>query len=126
MTSTDLSAPHRGQSRIMQLIFAGVAGIAMLAFVAAARSDAAAAPYGQVRVTDTAIESPLPQSPSNLAGGGFAADDNDDQAQLQQQLAQQQMQQSEQEAEQQNEAAEQQALQDELQGQQTEQQANNP
>ncbi|HEV7579753.1 MAG TPA: hypothetical protein VGO77_04975, partial [Mycobacterium sp.] len=87
MTSTDLSAPHREQSRIMQLIFAGVAGIAMLAFVAAARSDAAAAPYGQVRLTDTAIESPLPQSPPNLAGGGFAADDNDDQAQLQQQLA---------------------------------------
>jgi hypothetical protein len=126
MSSTDLSAPHRRQSRIIRLIFAGVTGIAMLAFVAAARSDAAATPFGQVRLTDTAIESPLPQSPPNLAGGGFAADDNDDQAQLQQQLAQQQMQQAEQQAEQQNEAAEQQALQDELQGQQTEQQANNP
>jgi flagellar motor protein MotB len=126
MTAIDRCAPRRRQSRIMQLIFAGVAGIAMLAFVNAAHPDAVAAPFGQVRLTDTAIESPLPQSPPDLAGGGIAVDDNDDQAQLQQQLAQQQMQQSEQQAEQQNEAAEQQALQDELQGQQTEQQANNP
>jgi hypothetical protein len=121
MTTT----PQR-QQRLIQALFAGVAGIAMLAFVDAARPDAAAAMFGQVRLTATAIESPLPQSPPNLAGNGFAADGNDDEAQLQQQLAQQELQQSEQQAEQQNEAAQQQALQDELQGQQTEQQANNP
>ncbi|WAC93947.1 hypothetical protein [Mycobacterium sp. Aquia_213] len=105
----------------MRVIFAGVAAIAMLAFADAAHPAAA---LGQVRLT--AIDSPLPQSPANLAGGGFATDDGDDEAQLQQQLAQQEMLQAEQQAEQQNEAAQQQALQDELQGQQVEQQANNP
>ena len=108
----------------MRVIFAGVAAIAMLAYVDAAHPDAAAATLGQVRLT--AIDSPLPQGPANLAGGGIATDDGDDEAQLQQQLAQQEMQQAEQQAEQQNEAAQQQALQDELQGQQVEQQANNP
>ncbi|ORV55708.1 hypothetical protein AWC05_10900 [Mycobacterium florentinum] len=106
----------------MRIIFAGVAGIAMLAFADAAL-PASAIP-GQVRLT--AIDSPLPQGPANLAGGGLATDDSDDEAQLQQQLAQQEMLQAQQQAEQQNEEAQQQALQAELQGQQVEQQANNP
>jgi hypothetical protein len=109
------------QLLIMRVLFAGIAAVAMVAFV-----DGSAVHFGHVRLTDTAIQAPLPQTPPNLAGGGLAADDNDDEAQLQQQLAQQEMQQAEQQAEQQNEAAQQQALQDELQGQQTEQQANNP
>jgi hypothetical protein len=124
MTTTHPSVPHRRQLRIMQLIFAGVAGIAMLAFVDAAHPDAAT--FGQLRLTDTAIESPLPQSPPNLAGGGFAADSNDDQAQLQQQLAQQQMQQSMQQAQEQNDEAEQQFNQDMQQQQTYENQFNNP
>ena len=120
----------------MQLIFAGAAAIAMLALFDAARPDTTETVLGSgsVRLTDMAVESPLPasapvglqfpQTPPNLAGGnGFAADDSNDQAQQQEQLALQQMQQSEQQAEEQNEAAEQQALQDELQAQQTEQQA---
>src|SRR6202044_3208217 len=111
MTSSELPVPHRRQLRIMQLIFAGVAAIAMLAFVDAARLGTAAAPFGHVRLTDTGIESPLPPGPPNRRGGSSPTNDNDNQPQLQQQLAQQQIQQSEQEAEQQNEAAEQQALQ---------------
>jgi hypothetical protein len=122
MTST----PRDQRLRLMQLIFAGVAGIAMLLFVDAARPNITAAMSGQPRVAATAFDSPLPQSPST-AGAGFPADDTDDQeAQLQEQLAQQQMQQSQQQAEQQNEAALQQAEQDMQQGQLTEQQANNP
>ncbi|WAJ42765.1 hypothetical protein OK015_15980 [Mycobacterium sp. Aquia_216] len=115
-----MNTTPRRQPRTMHVLFAGVVGIATLAFVHAAHPDAAAAMFGQVRLT--AIDSPAPQAPANLGGGSFAADAGDDEAQLQQQLAQQEMLQ----AEQQNEAAQQQALQDELQGQQTEQQANNP
>lgn len=103
----------------MHVIFAGVAGIAMLAFVA--HPDVAETAPGQVRLTS--IDSPLPQRP---VAGGFATDDSDDEAQLQQQLAQQQLLISEQQAEQQNEAAEQQFEQDMQQAQLTEQQANNP
>ena len=125
---------RRRQLRLMQLIFAGTAALAMLALFGAARSDTAAPVLnsGSVHLVDLAVPAPatgpsgpqFPQTPPNLAGGGFAADTNDDnEAQLQQQLAQQEMQQSEQQAEQQNEAAQQQALQDELQGQQVEQQA---
>jgi hypothetical protein len=124
---------RRRQIRLLQLIFAGAAAIAMLALFDAARPDTGSAlTSASVRLADAAVPMPasgpfgpqLPQTPPNLAGGGFAADTNDDnQAQLQQQLAQQQIQQAEQQAEQQNEAAQQQALQDELQAQQTEQQA---
>jgi hypothetical protein len=119
-----MTTMSRRQARIMHVLFAGVAGIAMLAFVYAAHPDAATAMLGHVRLT--AMDSPAPRAPANLGGGGFATDDGDDEAQLQQQLAQQEMLQAQQQAEQQNEAAQQQALQDELQGQQTEQQANNP
>jgi len=125
---------RRRQVPLLQLIFAGAAAIAMLALFVAARPDTtgSALTSASVRLADAAAPMPasgpfgpqLPQTPPNLAGGGFAADTNDDnQAQLQQQLAQQQIQQAEQQAEQQNEAAQQQALQDELQAQQTEQQA---
>ncbi len=55
---------------------------------------------------------------------GFAADGDDDEAQLQQQLALQQMQQAEQQAEQQEQLDLQQAQQAEQQGLLTEQQAN--
>ena len=142
MTPTTSSQVHtinavgaqRRQLRLMQLIFAGTAALAMLALFDAARPDTTGSVLNSasVHLVDLAVPAPasgpsgpqFPQTPPNLAGGGFAADTNDDnEAQLQQQLAQQEMQQSEQQAEQQNEAAQQQALQDELQGQQVEQQA---
>ncbi len=109
------AGPRGRQLRIVQLIFAGTAAAAMLALSDTARPEATT--LGQVRVTDTAIESLLPQSPPGLGRGGFAADDGDDQAQQQEQQALQQMQQAEQQAEQQNEAAQQQAQQAEQQGQ---------
>lgn len=119
-----LRAARRPQLRILQLIFAAAAAIAMLVFFNAARPDTTG---GSVRLTDVSIASLVPQTPPGLIGsGGLAADDGSDQAQLQQQLAQQEMQQAEQQAEEQNEAAQQQALQDELQGQQVQQQAGNP
>ncbi len=125
---------RRRQFRILQLIFAGTAALGMLALFDAARPDTTAPVLSSAsaHLVDLAVSAPasgpsglqLPQTPPNLAPGGFAADTNDDnEAQLQQQLAQQEMQQSEQEAEQQNEAAEQQALQDEQQGLQVEEQA---
>jgi hypothetical protein len=95
----------RHHHQFMRIIFAGAAGIAVLAFVDVAHLEATAGTFGHVR---------------------FAADDSDDQAQLQQQLNQQQLLISEQQAEQQNEAAQQQFEQDMQQAQQTEQQANNP
>ncbi|MEM6106924.1 hypothetical protein AAHS21_11745 [Mycobacterium sp. 050272] len=94
-----------GHHQFMRVVFAGVAGIAMTAFVDAAHVPATNGTSGHVR---------------------FTADDNDDQAQLQQQLAQQQLLLSEQQAEQQNEAAQQQFEQDMQQAQLTEQQANDP
>ncbi len=109
----------------MQLVVAGSAAIAMLALFDAARPDTTdkVIGAGSVRPADAALDSPLPaggpvgrqfpQTPPNL-GGGFAADDGDDQAQQQ---ALQQMQQAQQQAEQQNEEAQQQAQQAERQGQ---------
>lgn len=97
-----MSTPR--QKQFMRIVSAGVAGIAILAFLDAAPVEATTDMFGHVR---------------------FAADDNDD-AQLQQQLAQQQLLLSEQQAEQQNEAAQQQFEQDMQQAQLTEQQANNP
>ncbi len=142
MTPTTPSQVHtintvgarRRQLRLMQLIFAGTAALAMLALFDAARPDTTGSVLNSasVHLVDLAVPAPaggpsglqLPQTPPNLTGGGFAADTNDDnEAQLQQQLAQQEMQQSEQQSEEQNEEAQQQALQDELQGQQVEQQA---
>jgi hypothetical protein len=125
---------RRRQLRLLQLIFAGAVAIAMLALFDAARPDTTGSVLdsASVHLTDMALPAPasgpfgpqLPQTPPGVVGGGgFAADDGNDQAQQQQQLAQQEMQQAEQQAEEQNEAAQQQALQDELQGQQTEQQA---
>jgi hypothetical protein len=113
---------RRRQVRAMQLVFAGAAAIAMLAFFDLARPDTTQSllSSGSVRLVDQAV--PAPAS----GPGGFATDDSNDQAQQQEQLAMQEIQQAEQQAEQQNEAAQQQATQDELQAQQTEQQANNP
>jgi hypothetical protein len=68
----------------------------------------------------TRLEFP-PQAPTRLTGGGFAADDDADQAQLQQQ-SQQQLQQ----AQEQTDAAEQQFNQDMQQQQTYENQFNNP
>jgi hypothetical protein len=109
MTSTS-------QLRTMQLIFAGAAAFAMLALFGAARPDATDTVLGSVRLTDVGLQ--LPQTAPGLSGGGFAADDSDDQAQLQEQLALQQMQQSMQQAEEQNDEAQQQFNQD-MQQQQT-------
>jgi hypothetical protein len=132
---------RRRQLRMMQLIFAGAAAIAMLALFDAARPDTTETVLGSgsVRLTDMAVPAPasgpfgpqFPQSPpSVVGGGGFAADDDDDQAQQQaqqqEQLALQEMQQAEQQAEQQNEQAEQQFEEGMQQAQMDEQQANNP
>jgi hypothetical protein len=125
---------RRRQLRVMQVILAGAAAIAMLALFDAARPDTAQTVLasGSVRLVDMAADVPArasapfgelyPQTPSNLVGSaGFAADDSDDQTQQQ---AQQQMQQAEQQAEEQQELANQEAQQAEQQGLQTEQQAN--
>jgi hypothetical protein len=101
--------------RTMQLIFAGAAAIAMLALFDAAQPDATGTVLGSVRLTDVGL--PLPRTPPNLSGGGFAADDGDDQAQQQEQQTLQAMQQAQQQAEEQNEQAQQQAQQAEQQGQ---------
>ena len=118
---------RRRQLRLLQLIFAGTAALAMLTLFDAARPDTTAPVLNSasVHLVDLAVPAPasgpsglqFPQTPPNLAGGGFAADDGDDQAQQQEQQALQQMQQSEQQAEEQNEAAQLQAQQAEQQGQ---------
>lgn len=99
--------------------------MALLALVDATQSGAAERMLGSgaVRLTDTAV---LPRTPPVLSGQGLAAEDGDDETQLQQQLALQQMQQSMEQAEQQNEQAEQQFEQGMQQAQLDEQQANNP
>jgi len=131
MTTTNPSQFHeinrtdarRRQLRMMQIIFAGAAAIAMLALFDAARPDTTqpVLAAGSVRLIDQAF----PQTPpSVIGGGGFAADDSGDQAE--QQAAQQEMQQAEQEAEQQEALANQEAQQAEQQGLEVEEQANNP
>jgi hypothetical protein len=105
--------------RVMQLLFAVAAAIAIFAMFGnldAARSDAPGAALNPalVRLTDMAVTVP----------GGFAADENDDWIQQQEQQNLQQMQQSMQQAEEQNEQAEQQFEQGMQQAQQAEQQAN--
>ena len=134
---------QRRQSHLIQLIFAGVAALGILAMLAlfdAARPDTTETVlgFGSIRLTDMALPAPasgpfgpqLPQTPPNLGGaGGLAADDDDQaqqQAQQQEQLALQEMQQSEQQAEEQNEEAEQQFEQGMQQAQMDEQQANDP
>ena len=109
---------RRRQLRVMQVILAGATAIAILALCDTGRPGTAqnVLPSGSVRLTDMAA----PQTPSNLVGGGYAADDGDNQAQQQ---AQQQMQQAEQQAEEQQGLANQEAQQAEQQGLQTEQQA---
>jgi hypothetical protein len=118
---------RRRQLRMMQVIFAGAAAIAMLALFDAARPDTTQSVLasGSVRLTDKAF----PQTPPVIGGGGFAADDASDQAAQQQaqqaeQQAMQEMQQAEQQAEEQEELANQQAQQAEQQGLQVQQQAN--
>ena len=119
---------RRRQVRMMQLFFAGAVAIAMLALWDAARPDTTETMLGSrsVRLTDTAIDLPAPasgpvglqfsQAPPNVSnGGGFAADDDSDQAQQQEQLALQQMQQSVRQAQQQFEQGMQQAQMDEQQ-----------
>jgi hypothetical protein len=109
--------------RTLPLVLAGAAAGAVLALFSAQRPGATEG--GPVRLTDVALS-----APASGALGGFAADDDDDQAQqqaqLQEQLAQQQMQQSMQQAEEQNEEAEQQFEQGMQQAQMAEQQANDP
>jgi hypothetical protein len=132
---------RRRQIRVMQVIFAGAATVAMFALFDAARPGAAETivTSGPVRLVDQATDLPapaaapfgpqFPQAGPNVVGnGGFAADADDDDAQQQAEQAQQQADQEEQQATQQmdqelNDQAEQQFVQDELQAQQTEQQA---
>jgi hypothetical protein len=96
---------RRRQIRLTQTIFAGIATVAMLVLFHNAIPD------------DTAL-------PHVVGAGGFVADGDDDEAQLQQQLqTQQEIQQSEQQAEEQEQLDLQEAQQAEQQGQLTEQQA---
>jgi hypothetical protein len=108
------------QWRLVRVILAAVAILAMLALFDAARPDTT---QNLVRLTDMAFDVPAPtsgpvglqypQAPPNLSGGrGFAIDD-DGQAQQQELQDMLQMQQSEQQAEQENEQAQQQAQLDE-------------
>jgi hypothetical protein len=126
----DVAAGQPRQIRIAQLLFAGAAAVATFALFDGARPDTTATMLGSppVRLTDVAVDLPAPPSgqiglqfpqtpPTLVGGGGFAADDGDDQAQLQEQQALQQMQQAQQQAEEQNEQAQQQAQQAEQQGQ---------
>jgi len=111
------------QLRMMQIILAGAAAIAILALSDVPRPDTTqpVLASGSVRLIDQAF----PQTPPSVIGGsGFAADDSGDQAE--QQAAQQEMQQAEQQAEQQEALANQEAQQAEEQGRQVEEQANNP
>ena len=91
----------RRHSRKLQGRLAGTASIAALTLIPHPGSTAA------VRLADVAVRA----ASGPQFSGGFATDDDDDQAQLQEQLAQQQMQQAE---------------QDMRQAQLDEQQANNP
>ncbi|GAB1813934.1 hypothetical protein [Mycobacterium sp. MUNTM1] len=111
--------------RLLRLTIAGAATLAALALCDAAQPQTPGSPLGSesVRLTDMAFS---PQAPPGLTGDGFAADDGDDQAQLQQQLNQQQLQQAMQQAEEQNEQAQQQFNQDMQQQQTYENQFNNP
>jgi hypothetical protein len=124
---TNPAGARRRQLRMLQLIFAGVAALAMLALFDAARPDTTQTVLGSgsVRLTDVALP-----APAGGPFGGFAADNDDDQAQqqaeLEEQQALQQMQQSMQQAEEQNEEAEQQFEQGMQQAQMDEQQANDP
>jgi hypothetical protein len=121
---------QRRQLRVLQVILAGAAAIALLALFDAGRPSTAqtALASGSVQLADLPARASAPvgtkypqTSPSLVGGSGFAADGSDDQAQQQ---AQQQMQQAEQQAEEQQELANQEAQQAEQQGLQTEQQAN--
>jgi hypothetical protein len=114
---------RRRQLRMMQLIFAGAATVALLALFHSAGSTETTLGSGSVRLADTAF----PLTPPGLSGtGGFATDSDDDQAQLQQQIDQQMLQQSMQQAQEQNDEAEQQFNQDMQQQQLYENQFNNP
>jgi hypothetical protein len=110
---------RRFQIWLIQAIFASAATVAMLVLFHNAQPDAKSVDAsGSVRLVDRATDLP------NVVGaGGFAADGDDDEAQLQQQLAQQQVQQAEQQAEEQEQLALQEAQQAEQQGLRTEQQA---
>jgi hypothetical protein len=101
---------RRRQFRVTQTIFAGIATVAMLVLFHNAQPDDAnnVGASGSVRLVDRVT---------------FAADGDDDEAQLQQQLAQQQMQLDEQQAEEQEQLANQEAQQAEQQGELTQQQA---
>jgi hypothetical protein len=113
---------RRRQIRLTQAILAGAATVAMLVLFDSAQAHDAntVVAGGSVRLADHATEL------RNLVGaGGFATDDNDDEAQLQQQLLnQQETDEAEQQAEEQEQLDNQQAQQDEQQGLLTEQQAN--
>jgi hypothetical protein len=129
------AAGARRQLRVMQVIFAGVAAIAMFTLIDAARPETTQTVLGSgsIRLTDIAIPAPasgpfgpqFPQTPPSVAGGGgFAADDSSDQAQQQaQQEEQQALQQLDEEE---NEMAEQEFEEGMQQAQMDEQQANDP
>ena len=117
---------RRRQLRMMQLVFAGAATVALLALFDAGRTGPTETTLGSgsVRLADMSVS---PLAPPGLSGtGGFATDSDDDQAQLQQQQNLQQMLQSEQQAQEQNDEAQQQFNLDMQQEQTYENQFNNP
>ena len=119
---TKTTGARRRQLRMMQIIFAGAAAIAMLALFDAARPDTTQSVLasGSVGLVDQAF----PQTPPSLVDGGYAADESSDQAQQQaQQEEQQALQQLDEEE---NEMAEQQFEEGMQQSQMDEQQANDP
>src|SRR5271163_551011 len=110
---------RRRQLRLIQLIFAGAAAIAMLALFDAARPDTTGSVLNSasVRLTDMAVTAPA-------SGGGLATDDTNDWVQQQEQQNLQQMQQDMQQAQEQNDEAQQQVDDGLQQAQIDEQQAN--
>lgn len=112
------TSPHH---RSPPVVFLGLSSLAVLAALCATHPGPSDPTPAAVRLADVAIS---PQTPPGFSG--FAADDGDDQAQLQQQQALQQMLLSEQQTEQLNEQAQQQFEQSMEQAQRDEQQANNP
>ncbi|MEE2855180.1 MAG: hypothetical protein VX424_21310 [Actinomycetota bacterium] len=122
--TTDLPHSTIGGARrrlLPCLILAAAATVALPAwYVAQPLAAETSVASGSVRLTDMAL------SPQPDRTGGFAADGDDNQAQLQQQLNQQQLQQSMQQAQEQNDEAEQQFNRDMQQQQTYENQFNNP
>ena len=68
---------RRRQIRVMQVIFAGAATLALFSAAQPGHSESAAASGPSVRLVNHAAELPaLPNAPLGAGNGGFATDDN--------------------------------------------------